>query len=124
MTLVFLERCIFPFFNFTPLPLPSRRSVRTSSYVFQNQADEQYLASKRYISEKFFNMRISQPEAPGANGVGPIWAGAKGKATSAGDDFGKMMSVAVSQISDTLQQVYYYRAMYYREKLTHACRPH
>lgn len=53
-----------------------------------NQEDEQYLASKRYISEKFFNMRISQPDGPGMNGVGPMWGRAKGKAAPAGDDFG------------------------------------
>lgn len=61
---------IFVLFN---LPSPS------------NQEDEQYLASKRYISEKFFNMRISHPEVPGVNGVGPMWEGVKSKAA----DFGK-----------------------------------
>lgn len=52
--------------------------------------EEDYLASKRYISEKFFNMRISHPDAPGLQGAGLMWQGAADKAAGVGQgDFGK-----------------------------------
>lgn len=60
-----------------------------------SQEDEQYLASKRYISEKFFNMRISHPEVSGRNGVGSVWEGVKGTAAGAGDDFGTLLSAGL-----------------------------
>ncbi|CAM9563044.1 unnamed protein product, partial [Ectocarpus sp. 4 AP-2014] len=46
--------------------------------------EEDYLASKRYISEKFFNMRISHPDAPGLHGAGLMWQGAADKAAGVG----------------------------------------
>ncbi|CAM9507529.1 unnamed protein product [Ectocarpus fasciculatus] len=48
------------------------------------EEDEDYLASKRYISEKFFNMRISHPDAPGLHGAGLMWQGAADKAAGVG----------------------------------------
>ncbi|CAM9330481.1 unnamed protein product [Ectocarpus sp. 13 AM-2016] len=48
------------------------------------EEEEDYLASKRYISEKFFNMRISHPDAPGLNGAGLMWQGAAEKAAEVG----------------------------------------
>lgn len=52
--------------------------------------EEDFLASKRYISEKFFNMRISHPDAPGLHGAGLMWQGAADKAAGVGSgDLGK-----------------------------------
>ncbi|CAM9684072.1 unnamed protein product [Scytosiphon promiscuus] len=52
--------------------------------------DEDYLASKRYISEKFFNMRISHPDMPGLHGgASPMWQGSADKAGGIGGEIGE-----------------------------------
>ncbi|CAB1114406.1 unnamed protein product [Ectocarpus sp. CCAP 1310/34] len=48
------------------------------------EEEEDYLASKRYISEKFFNMRISHPDAPGLKEAGLMWQGAADKPAGVG----------------------------------------
>lgn len=55
--------------------------------------DEDYLASKRYISEKFFNMRISHPDMPGLHrSAGSMWQGSADKAAGVGGEIGKQIA--------------------------------
>ncbi|CAN0175607.1 unnamed protein product, partial [Hapterophycus canaliculatus] len=60
------------------------------------EEDEDYLASKRYISEKFFNMRISHPDMPGLHGAGSAWQGSADKAAGIGGEVGKHIGSSMS----------------------------
>ncbi|CBJ32125.1 hypothetical protein Esi_0309_0025 [Ectocarpus siliculosus] len=65
------------------------------------EEEEDYMASKRYISEKFFNMRISHPDAPGLHGAGLMWQGAADKAAGVGTgDLAAEAGVDCSSMSD------------------------
>lgn len=75
---------ILPPFNLVRPPTRSSTPLPPSSAVNHLKEDEDYLASKRYISEKFFNMRISHPDMPGLHGgAGSMWQQAHGSADKA-----------------------------------------